>query len=383
MRTAIYVAGGLLVMAFVAADASQAMAAPQQRHLLTGTYELQTNRGDDPRRAAEQAARSVPAARRQRTVESLLARLEAPEMIEIERAGNSITMASTRGARVTVVADGRTHSERWSADRTMNTRATLRGERLTVATTGYRGDAFTVTFEPTENGRVMRMTRTIDDTDLRRAVTVRSFYRRVSDAARWETDVTIRRDAYDDPRRPVSETFVPDGTRFVAILDAAMSTTRARAGDVYTLTVVSPREYEGAILDGTVSRVNGYGQANAGIAMTLDLQRIRLRDGRTHPFAGVIEQVRTPDGGTVGLDREGSIDRDTNRTQRTVERGVIGAALGAIVGAVVGGGKGAAIGAVIGAGGGAGTVLIEGRDGRDLPRGTEMTITAGDYGYRQ
>lgn len=382
MTATMRVAGGLLVVAFVAADAGMAMAA-QQRHLLTGTYQLQTNRGDDPMRAAEQAARSVPQARRQRTVESLLARLEAPEMIEIERSGNTITMASTRGPRVSVEADGRNHAERWSTERTMNTRTTLRGERLTVETTGYRGDAFTVTFEPTENGRGLRMTRTIDDTDLRRPVTVRSFYRRVSDTARWDTEVNIRRDAYDDPRRPVSGSYVPDGTRLVAVLDAAMSTTRAREGDVYTMTAVSPREYEGAIIDGTVARVNSYGQANGGVAMTLDLQRIRFRDGTSHPFAGVIEHVRTPDGGTVRVDREGAVDRDTNRTQRTVERGVIGAALGAIVGAVVGGGKGAAIGAVIGAGGGAGTVLIEGRDRLDLPRGTELTITSGDPRYRQ
>ena len=382
MTATMRVACGLLVMAFVAADAGMAMAA-QQRHLLTGTYQLQTNRGDDPARVAQQAARAVPPARRQRAVESLLARLEAPEMIEIERSGNTITMASTRGARVSVEADGRNRAERWSAERTMNTRTTLRGERLTVETTGYRGDAFTVTFEPTENGRGLRMTRTIDDTDLRRPVTVRSFYRRVSDTARWDTEVDIRRDAYDDPRRPVSNAFVPDGTTFVAVLDAAMSTTRAREGDVYTMTVVSPREYEGSVIDGTVARVNGYGQANGGVAMTLDLQRIRLRDGLSHPFAGVIEQVRTPDGGTVRVDREGSVDRDGSRTQRTVERGVIGAALGAIVGAVVGGGKGAAIGAVIGAGGGAGTVLIEGRDRLDLPRGTELTITSGDPRYRQ
>ena len=61
-----------------------------------------------------------------------------------------------------------------------------------------------------------------------------------------------------------------------------------------------------------------------------------------------------------------------------------GPALGAIVGAVVAGGKGAAIGAVIGAGGGAGTVMIEGRDRLDLPRGTEVTITAArDPRYRE
>ena len=38
--------------------------------------------------------------------------------------------------------------------------------------------------------------------------------------------------------------------------------------------------------------------------------------------------------------------------------------------------KGAAIGAAIGAGGGAGTVIVQGRDQLDLPRGTELTIAS-------
>ena len=111
--------------------------------------------------------------------------------------------------------------------------------------------------------------------------------------------------------------------------------------------------------------------------MTLDLRSIRLRDGRSYPFDGIIEDIRTPDGDTVRVDREGTVDTSDDRTRKTVERGAIGAALGAVIGAVAGGGKGAAIGAVIGAGGGAGTVFIGERDRLDLPRGTEFTITSG------
>jgi hypothetical protein len=66
-----------------------------------------------------------------------------------------------------------------------------------------------------------------------------------------------------------------------------------------------------------------------------------------------------------------------------VERGAIGAALGAVIGAVAGGGKGAAIGAAVGAGVGAGTVIAQGRDRLELPRGTELTITSGAPGEQQ
>ena len=86
-------------------------------HRLTGTYQLESNRGDDPRRVAELAARAAPSDQRQATYQSLLARLEAPEQLAIERTGNSVTMASTQGRRVTFEADGRDHAEQWSAER--------------------------------------------------------------------------------------------------------------------------------------------------------------------------------------------------------------------------------------------------------------------------
>ena len=75
------------------------------------------------------------------------------------------------------------------------------------------------------------------------------------------------------------------------------------------------------------------------------------------------------------MDNDGTVE-ENSQTEKTVQRGAIGAAVGAIIGAITGGGKGAAIGAAIGAGGGAGTVIVQGRDQLDLPRGTELTITS-------
>ena len=163
----------------------------------------------------------------------------------------------------------------------------------------------------------------------------------------------------------------------MALLDNALSTATARDGDLYTMTTRSPSQYEGAVIQGFVSTVNESGRLTGRASMTLNLRSIRLRNGRSYQFDGVIEDIRTPDGETVRVDREGTVDTHDSQTQKTVERGAIGAALGAIIGAVAGGGKGAAIGAVIGAGGGAGTVIVEGRDRLDLQRGTELTITSG------
>jgi outer membrane lipoprotein SlyB len=101
----------------------------------------------------------------------------------------------------------------------------------------------------------------------------------------------------------------------------------------------------------------------------------------------VITGIRTPDGDTIRVDREGGVEdrdyRDGSQSQETVERGAIGAALGALIGAVAGGGKGAVIGAAIGAGVGAGTAIVEGRDRLDLQSGTELAITSGTPWNRQ
>jgi outer membrane lipoprotein SlyB len=338
---------------------------------LTGTYQLETNQADDAQRAAERAVRSVPSDRRQRTYQSLLDRLEAPEMIAIERNQNNVTMASTRGQRVTFEADGRDHAEGWSLGRPINTRATLNGERLVVETTGNRASDYTATFDPMVDGRSLQMTRVIDDEGLSQPVTVRSSYRRISNEPRWDLEAGGQRDPYYNGAVGTSGFGVPEGTRFVAVLDNAISTTNARQGDLYTMTTRSPSQYEGAVIQGSVSTVNQSG-------LTLDLRSIRLRSGTSYQFDGVIDEVRTPDGATIRIDREGAMGGNNSQTQTAVQRGAIGAALGTIIGAVAGGGKGAAIGAVIGAGAGAGTVLLDGHDRLDLQRGTEVTITSGD-----
>ena len=166
--------------------------------------------------------------------------------------------------------------------------------------------------------------------------------------------------------------------RLVASLDNDLSTTTAREGDLFTMTIHSPSQYEGAVVQGFVSSATESGRLTGRAAMTPGLRSIRLRNGRSSQFDGVIEEIRTPDGETAWVDREGTVDTEDSQTRKTVERGAIGAALGAVIGAVVGGGSGAAIGAAIGAGAGAGSVIVGGRDRLDLPRGTEVTITSGD-----
>ena len=75
------------------------------RDIFSGTYKLDSSRGDDPRQAATQATRSLPPGQRDRAYQSLLNRLQAPDVIALDREGNRVSMASSRGPRVTFDAD--------------------------------------------------------------------------------------------------------------------------------------------------------------------------------------------------------------------------------------------------------------------------------------
>ena len=134
-----------------------------------------------------------------------------------------------------------------------------------------------------------------------------------------------------------------------------------------------PRQYEGAVIEGTVGSVDSGGRLSGRSEMSLNFDTIRLRNGRTYRFAGVLGSVRMPNGDTVKVDNEGTAQGE-NQTTQTVQRTAIGTAVGAIIGAIAGGGKGAAIGAIIGAAGGAGSVYVQGKDNLELPSGTEITI---------
>lgn len=285
-----------------------------------------------------------------------MSRLSAPETLAIDRNDRTVTLASSSGRPVTFEADGTSRPERGYAGASANTRATLFGDQLVVTTTGTGGSDYQVTFEPLDNDRELRVTRRILDAALSQPVIVQSFYRRSSAEARWDVDAGV-----------------PDGTRLLATLDKALSTRTARSEDRFTLTTRSPLQYEGAVIEGIVSSANASDRLSGRAEMTLSFETIRMRDGRSYPFTGTLETIRTPDGETLHVD-SGTTVEDDSQAMKTVERSAIGAALGAIVGAISGGGKGAAIGAAIGAGGGAGTVIVQGRSQLDLDRGTELAI---------
>lgn len=341
---------------------------------LTGTFRLDSSRSDNSRDIATRATRNLPRNERQSVTDSLIARLESPEMLAIERRGSTITIASSRAGQSTFEADGVDRQEQLPNGGSSRVTATLRGDQLSVSSTGYRENDFSVSFEPIENGDRLRVRREIFSERLSQPVVVNSIYSRTSVAAQWSI--------YNGPEPILGNTspgsgefIVREGETVVAVLDTDLTTEATKQGDRFTMTVREPGQYEGAVIEGTVASVEQGGRLSGRSGMSLNFDSIRLRNGQTYEFAGILGSVRTPKGETIKVDNEGSAQGD-NQTTQTIQRAGIGTAIGALIGAIAGGGKGAAIGGIIGAVGGAGSVYILGKENLELPSGTELTIRA-------
>jgi hypothetical protein len=237
---------------------------------------------------------------------------------------------------------------------------------------------FNVVFEPTRDGQ-LRVTRKIYLENRNEQVTVSSVYDKVNNVAEWTSVNNGSTTGGNYPSTGGNSTYtdfyIPNGTRLQAKLQNAINTRDSQAGDKFTMEVTTPSQYQGAIIEGRVGTADKSGRVSGRANVSLEFDTIRLRNGSTYRFAGIIDSVRAANGDNVTVNNEGTV-RDSNQTTKTATRAGIGAALGALIGAIAGGGSGAAVGAAVGAGAGAGTVLVQGRDNIDLGLGSEFSITS-------
>lgn len=345
---------------------------------LTGTFRLDPTQSDNPNTVADNITRNLPYADRQRVRDQIMRRFDAPEMLAIERNGNNVTIASSRAPQTTFVANAPEAREQLPNGGYSRVNAQLVGDRLVVSSAGNRETDFTVTFDPIEGGRRLRVTRQIWNDRLgANPVTVTNVYDRTSDVAEWNVyngSTAGNNGPYDNT--PSGNFIVPDGQILNARLETDLSTRTVNVGDHFTMTVTSPDQFAGATIEGRIASVNRSGRVTGRSDMSLNFDTIRTRDGRTYQFGGFIDSVRATNGESVQVDNEGTVRDENSRGTTTAQRAAIGSAVGAIIGAIAGGGKGAAIGAILGGGAGAGSVYAQGRDDLDLMSGTELTIRA-------
>jgi hypothetical protein len=348
---------------------------------LTGTFRLDTTQSDNATTVAETAVRNLPFGDRARVREQLMRRLESPDMLAIDRNGNSVTIASSRAPQTTFTANAGEAREQLPNGSYSRVASTIVGDKLVVRSTGNRETDFTVTFDPIEGGRRLRVTREIWNERLGvNPVVVQNVYERTSDVAEWNVynGNTAGYSQSGSQQGTISSAsgdyVVPDGQVLTARLETDLSTRTVQTGDRFTMTVTSPAQFQGAVIEGHVASSSRSGRVTGRSDMSLNFDSIRY-NGRSYQFAGFIDSVRTQGGETVQVDNEGTV-RDGSRGTQTAQRAAIGTAVGAIIGAIAGGGKGAAIGAIVGAGAGAGSVYVQGREDLELLSGSEVTLRA-------
>lgn len=351
---------------------------------LTGTYKLDAAKSE---KIADVLASSRVGAGQRQDLES---KLEAPEEIAILVSGNRVTLASSKADPVSFIADGRDKAEDANG-KTIRVRATLRGQDLTISSVGGETD-YTVRFVSIDGGNAMKVTRRITTDYLRETVFAESVYTKSDAVAGLGIDSTgADQDdtgAYssNDPNdtasgtpgivtQRIGEFIVPNGTSIAAVLENPIDTKVSQNNDRFRLTVQSPDEFRGAVIEGYISGVGRSGQVSGRSNVTFNFTKITLRDGKEYDFAGTLTSIKDAYGKEVKVDTEGTAKGDS-QTKESVKRGGIGAGAGALIGAILGGGKGAVIGAVIGGGAGAGSVIAQGRTDVKLAQGSVLTIAS-------
>lgn len=339
---------------------------------LTGTYRLNATQSDDVNGIVDRATVSATVNQRERQRENLERRLSSPDMLAIEKRGSQVTIASSTSPQITFNADGVARTETTNNGRTIKVTANTNYDGVSLSYEGDRANDFYVNFNQLANGQ-LRVVRRLYLENRNETITVASVYDKINERADFSMvngGGTVGGDTGN-----INDFVIANNTRVTAVLKTPISTKISQNGDRFQMEVTSPSQYDGAIIEGRVAKTERSGRVSGRANLSLEFDTIRLRNGQTYRFAGIVDSVRTASGETVTVNNEGTV-RDNNQTTKTVTRAGIGAALGALIGAIAGGGQGAAIGAGIGAGAGAGTVILQGRDDVELGDGTEFSITA-------
>lgn len=340
---------------------------------LTGTYRLNSNQSDDVRSVVDRATVSATTAQRDRQRGNLERRLSPPEMLAIEKRGTQVTIASSTSPQVTFNVDGTARTETTANGRSIKVTANTNYDGISLSYEGDRANDFYVNFNQLSNGQ-LRVVRRLYLENRNETVTVASVYDKVQERADFSM-VNNGGGTVGNGAGNINDFVVPNNTQLTAVLRTPISTKVSQNGDRFQMEITSPSQYNGAIVEGRVARAERSGRVSGRANVSLEFDTIRLRNGQTYRFGGIVDSVRTASGETVTVNNEGTV-RDNNQTTKTATRAGIGAAIGAIIGAIAGGGSGAAIGAGVGAGAGAGSVILQGRDDVELGDGTEFSITA-------
>jgi hypothetical protein len=232
---------------------------------------------------------------------------------------------------------------------------------------------FNLSFLITDGGKTLRVTRSATVNYLGQTLTADSYYTKTDSVARF--GLYNSSDQSSTSGNQNKRFIVPNGIILTGTLENDISTRNSKNYDRFTMTVVSPTEFRGAVIQGYLSGVSRSGRVSGRPQITFNFETIRMPNGETYDFRGVVMALTDTEGKTIRIDNEGAVKGDS-QTKETVKRGAIGSAVGALIGAIAGGAKGAAIGAIIGGSAGAGSVVVQGKDDLDLKAGSSIMVQA-------
>ena len=339
---------------------------------ITGTYRLNLNQSDEVSSIVDRATANATINQRDRQRDNLERRLSSPDMLAIEKRGSQVTIASSTSPQVTFNADGVARTETTNNGRSIRVTASTNYDGISLSYEGDRANDYYVNFNQLSNGQ-LRVVRRLYLENRNETITVASVYDKVEERANFS--MVNNNQNTGNNTNGINDFVIANNTKVMAVLRTPISTKVSQNGDRFQMEITSPSQYNGAVIEGRVAKTERSGRVSGRANLSLEFDTIRLRNGQSYRFAGIVDSVRLTSGENVTVNNEGTV-RDNNQTTKTVTRAGIGAALGALIGAIAGGGQGAAIGAGVGAGAGAGSVILQGRDDVELSEGTEFMITA-------
>ena len=152
---------------------------------------------------------------------------------------------------------------------------------------------------------------------------------------------------------------IPTDTELIVEMLTDINTEKSAAGDKFEARIISPTEYNGAIIEGKVSKIQKPGRIKRRSELLLSFDRIVLSERRWSNFNAIVTEVLPRKGDNIKrVDNEGTVEGRSSIKSDSVK---VGAATGTglVVGAIAGGPVGAAVGAGVGAAFGVGAVVVE------------------------
>ena len=182
----------------------------------SGTYRINVPDSDKLYSVVKDATSTVPFGEQQRFFMDLSTRLTPPDIVAIECNGRQVSVASSRAARLTYMADGRTRRERGASGNIVNSRIEMKNDTLAFVSTGSVDDNVNVTFQSVDEGDRLRVTRRISAAQLSEPIVIRTVYDRIAERVDWNDfneSVIARRGRTTTPTNPPAGERANDNTQ--------------------------------------------------------------------------------------------------------------------------------------------------------------------------